>query len=90
MRLKSVRLASSLRSPYNVLIRDTEIGFPDGYETLAEVVTCTAAVDPPSYSAIINLDMKLRELRTSDDTRVRDPGNLIGYPTVSLGLCSLL
>jgi hypothetical protein len=77
-----------IRARY-ALTRITETGLPDGHKTLTEVVTCTAAVDPPAYSTIINLDMRLRELRGSDDAPGQDPGNLIGYPVVSLGSFSL-
>jgi hypothetical protein len=80
---------SLIRARY-ALTRITETGLPDGHKTLTEVVTCTAAVDPPAYSTIINLDMRLRELRRSDDARAQDPGNLIGYPVVSLGSFPLL
>jgi hypothetical protein len=73
----------------DALTRDAEIGFPDGHDILAEIVASAAAVVPPTYSTVINLDIKLRELRTAD-VHVEDPGNLVGYPTVSLGLCPLL
>jgi hypothetical protein len=61
-----------------------EPGFPDGHEVLAEVIQCTAVVNPPAYSAILNLDMRLRELRASDG-RGRDAAELGRYPAISIG-----
>jgi hypothetical protein len=61
-----------------------EPGFPDGHEVLAEVIECTAVINPPAYSAILNLDMRLRELRASDG-RGRDAAELGRYPAISIG-----
>jgi hypothetical protein len=83
----SVRPASPLCMPCKLLILDTEPGFPDGHEVLAEVIKCTSAVDPPAYTTIINLDMRLRETRASDG-RGQDAAELGQYPAISVGTCS--